>query len=89
MDRREKKIHKTMTKPIHLLFKYFQNRARIQLWLFEQTDIRIEGRLIGFDEYMNLVLDEAEEHHLKKNVRKPIGRIMLKGENISLICNIS
>lgn len=29
----------------------------------------------GFDEYMNLVLDEAEEVHLKSKTRKPIGII--------------
>jgi small nuclear ribonucleoprotein E len=34
---------------------------------------------------MNLVLDDAEEINLKHKTRKPVGRIMLKGENISLI----
>ncbi|KAK9210483.1 hypothetical protein WN944_002853 [Citrus x changshan-huyou] len=48
-------------------------KARIQIWLFEQKDLRIEGRIIGFDEYMNLVLDDAEEVHIKKNTRKPLG----------------
>ena len=37
---------------------------------------------------MNLVLDDAEELLLKKNVRKKIGRILLKGDNISLIQQI-
>ena len=27
----------------------------------------------GFDEYMNLVLDEAEEVSLKRQTRKPVG----------------
>ena len=27
----------------------------------------------GFDEYMNLVLDEAEEVSMKRKARKPIG----------------
>lgn len=40
------------------------------MWLFENTDLRIEGRIIGFDEYMNLVLDEAEELSIKKKSRK-------------------
>ncbi|GJZ90330.1 small nuclear ribonucleoprotein E [Tanacetum coccineum] len=35
----------------------------------------------GFDEYMNLVLDEAEEVSIKKKTRKPLGRILLKGES--------
>ena len=39
----------------------------------------------GFDEYMNLVLDEAEEVNAKKGTRKKLGRCMLKGENITLM----
>jgi small nuclear ribonucleoprotein E len=62
-------------------------KSRIQFWLFEQKDMRIEGRIIGFDEYMNLVLDEAEEISLKKKTRKPLGRILLKGDNITLMMN--
>ena len=31
------------------------------IWLYSNTDIRIQGTIIGFDEYMNLVLDDAEE----------------------------
>lgn len=30
----------------------------------------------GFDEYMNLVLDNAEEISLKKRTRKPLGMLM-------------
>ena len=57
--------------------------------MYENADLRIEGKIIGFDEYMNTVLDEAEEVNLKKGgARKKIGRIILKGDNISLICNI-
>jgi len=55
--------------------------------LFDQTDIRMEGRIVGFDEYMNLVLDAAEEISLKKKTRKPLGRIMLKGDNVTMIIN--
>ena len=36
-------------------------RSRIQMWLYDQKNLRIEGHIIGFDEYMNLVLDDAEE----------------------------
>jgi len=47
--------------------------------------MRIEGRIIGFDEYMNLVLDDAEEVSVKKQTRKPLGRILLKGDAITLM----
>lgn len=48
--------------------------------------MRIEGRIIGFDEYMNMTLDDAEEVYLKnKKDRKSLGRILLKGDCITLL----
>ncbi len=44
--------------------------------------------LQGFDEYMNLVLGEAEEVHIKKKSRKPLGRILLKGDTITMIAAV-
>ncbi|XP_074241093.1 small nuclear ribonucleoprotein E isoform X4 [Saimiri boliviensis] len=71
-------------------------RSRIQVWLYEQVNMRIEGCIIGFDEYMNLVLDDAEEIHSKTKSRKQLafcfcvaGRIMLKGDNITLLQSVS
>uniref|UniRef100_A0A9L0TND1 Small nuclear ribonucleoprotein E n=1 Tax=Equus caballus TaxID=9796 RepID=A0A9L0TND1_HORSE len=49
-------------------------RSRIQVWLYEQVNMRIEGCIIGFDEYMNLVLDDAEEIHSKTKSRKQLGK---------------
>ncbi|KAI5084212.1 hypothetical protein GOP47_0000381 [Adiantum capillus-veneris] len=81
------KVQRIMTQPINLIFRFLQSKSRIQFWLFEQKDLRIEGRIIGFDEYMNLVLDDAEEVSIKKKTRKPLGRILLKGDNITLMMN--
>ena len=78
-----------MTQPITLIFRFLQTKARIQIMLYEQTDLRIEGRIIGFDEYMNLVLDDAEEISIKKKTRKQLGRILLKGDNITLMFNVN
>lgn len=57
----------------------------MQIWLYEQADLKFEGKIIGFDEYMNLVMEDSEEVNTKKGTRTHIGRIMLKGDNISLI----
>ncbi|CAD7699274.1 unnamed protein product [Ostreobium quekettii] len=66
-----------MTQPINLIFRFLQSRQRISIWLFEQADMRIEGKIIGFDEYMNLVLDEAEEVSVKRKSRKALGVLAL------------
>ncbi|CAI9738479.1 Hypothetical predicted protein [Octopus vulgaris] len=70
------KVQKVMVQPI---------RSRIQVWLYEQVNLRIEGCIVGFDEYMNLCLDDAEEVYMKTKTRKQLGRILLKGENITLL----
>lgn len=81
----KRRLQKIMTLPINLIFRYLQSQTRIVIWLFDRTDMRIEGKILGFDEYMNVVLDEAEEVRIKAQTRRPIGRIMLKGENITAI----
>ncbi|XP_063091202.1 small nuclear ribonucleoprotein E-like [Cavia porcellus] len=83
------KVQKVMVQPINLIFRYLQNRSQIQVWLYEQVNMRTEGCIIGFDEYMNLILDDAEEIHSKTKSRKQLGRIMLKGDNITLLQSVS
>ena len=65
------------------------NEILIIIKKYEQVNMRIEGRIIGFDEYMNLTLDDAEELDLKKQTRKQLGRILLKGDNITLMMKAS
>ena len=83
------KVQKVMVQPINLIFRYLQNRSRVQVWLYENINLRIEGHIVGFDEYMNLVLDDSEELNIKTNIRRALGRIMMKGDNITLIQNVN
>ena len=52
---------KVLLPPINFIFKLLQQHSTVQIWLQEQTGIRIEGKIRGFDEFMNLVIDEAVE----------------------------
>ncbi|KAJ1985371.1 hypothetical protein H4R34_000025 [Dimargaris verticillata] len=79
------RVQKIMIPPINMIFRHLQNKSKVQVWLFEQVNVRIEGTIIGFDEFMNLVIDGATEVNTKKDTRKPLGRILLKGDNITLI----
>ncbi|CAI8023949.1 Small nuclear ribonucleoprotein E [Geodia barretti] len=85
MAYRPQKVQKVMVQPINLIFRYLQNKARVQVWLFGRGTMRIEGIIIGFDEFMNLVMDDAVEVYMKKDFRRQIGRILLRGDNITLI----
>jgi small nuclear ribonucleoprotein E len=40
------KVQKVMVQPINLIFRYLQSKARVQIWLYEQLNMRIEGRII-------------------------------------------
>ncbi|KAI5806936.1 small nuclear ribonucleoprotein E [Geopyxis carbonaria] len=79
--------------PINFIFKLLQTHATVQIWLYEQLAIRIEGKIRGFDEFMNLVVDDAIEVKMKtKNTeesRRELGQILLKGDNVALIQNLS
>ncbi|SPQ25183.1 a82fd5d8-a8cb-46c7-b218-ca076ca62246 [Thermothielavioides terrestris] len=75
--------------PINFLFRLLQQRSTVQIWLYEQLSIRI-----GFDEFMNLVIDDAVEvKQISKTndteTRRPLGQILLKGDNVSLIQSLS
>lgn len=86
MNRRPPKMN---TPPLNMIYRFLQTEARVQIWLFERPEIRLEGVIKGFDEFLNVVVDACEEVNRKKSTRKALGRILLKGENITLIRNLA
>ncbi|KAK6907914.1 hypothetical protein V866_003250 [Kwoniella sp. B9012] len=83
---------KVMVQPINIIFNHLQKHTRTTIWLFDNNSFRIEAYIIGFDEFMNLVLDDAEEVYdcatkpgQEPKPRRDLGRILLKGDNITLI----
>nr|VDD28999.1 unnamed protein product [Brassica oleracea] len=77
------KVQRIMTQPINLIFRFLQSVSSLHLSL----RLKEESLVLTNTSYMNLVLDEAEEVSIKKNTRKPLGRILLKGDNITLMMN--
>mmetsp|Transcript_40363 Transcript_40363/g.49173 ORF Transcript_40363/g.49173 Transcript_40363/m.49173 type:complete len:97 (-) Transcript_40363:271-561(-) len=80
-----KKVKKVMTLPINVIFKYLQHKTRVLIWLYEDTRTKLEGQIIGFDEYMNITLDDTVEIDTKNGKRSDIGRILLKGDCVTLL----
>jgi small nuclear ribonucleoprotein E len=70
---------------IHFHFSHYQKKTRVRLGLYEDKRLLIEGQIIGFDEYMNMVLEDAVEIDSKKNKRVEVGRILLKGDSITML----
>ncbi|KAK3035577.1 hypothetical protein RJ639_034782 [Escallonia herrerae] len=93
------KVQRIMTQPISLRGRQLGLPASIRTLIagfqmgaqdhpFEVYSIGLSSNpLEGFDEYMNLVLDDAEEVGIKKKSRKQLGRILLQGDNITLMMN--
>lgn len=87
---------KVTVPPINCIFNFLQQQTTVTFWLFEQVQIRIRGKISGFDEFMNVVIDDALEipidvktgSELEHEATK-LGRILLKGDNITLITPVS
>ena len=45
---------------------------------------RLRGKLKGFDQHLNLVLEETEDMTDKANVKK-LGAIIVRGDNVVII----
>ena len=82
---KSQKLQKTLVQPINVIFRFLQTKQPVQVWLYGQLSMRIEGIIVGFDEFMNLVLDNALERQMKTKEIKELGRILLRGDNITLL----
>ncbi len=68
-----------MALPLDVLERNINKKMALQL-----KDGRvIEGKLVGFDQYMNLVLEEGEEKGVETNRR--LGTLVLRGNNVVTI----
>ncbi|ELP89788.1 hypothetical protein EIN_425100 [Entamoeba invadens IP1] len=85
MDNRAKRA---MLAPVRYYADLIRNKQKVTIWLYENTAMKIEGRITAFDTYMNITLEQAEEVYVKTSNRRSIGNIMLKGDNIAVVQKI-
>ena len=67
----------------NLLFRFLQNKTTVAINIFYKKN-KILGKIIGFDEFMNLVVDEAEEVSSDEK-RVKIGRVLIRGDSIMFV----
>ncbi len=73
-------IEKVM--PLALLEKSLDKRISLLL-----KDSRVlEGKLTGFDDYMNMVLEDTEETTVEQ--KKRLGTVVLRGNNVVSISTL-
>jgi small nuclear ribonucleoprotein len=62
--------------PTHLLERVVQQRVSLVL----KDSRQLTGKLLGVDEHMNIVLDEAQE--TTSEMTRHLGRVVLRGSNV-------
>ncbi len=62
--------------PTHLLERVLSQRVSLVL----KDSRQLSGKLLGVDEHMNLVLDDADEK--TSEVTRHLGRVVVRGSNV-------
>ena len=72
-----------MNKPLELLSKSLDMRVLIKL----KGGRELRGKLRGFDQHMNLVLEDAEEVRMSEEGQNilNVGTIIVRGDNVIII----
>lgn len=65
-----------MVMPLALLEKSLNKRVTLLL----KDSRTLEGRLVGYDEFMNMVLEDTEERTVEQT--RKIGSVILRGNNV-------
>lgn len=65
--------------PLNVLEKSLNKRISLML----KDGRSLEGKLVGYDDFMNLVLEETEE--TKEEQMKKLGTVVLRGNNVVTI----
>jgi small nuclear ribonucleoprotein E len=78
----EKRVKQT---PDHVIHSFLKEKQKVRVWLMHDNRTRIEGVLVGYDEFMNLILENASEINCKSGSAVPIGKIILRGDTVGLI----
>ncbi|EGG02339.1 ribonucleoprotein LSM domain-containing protein [Melampsora americana] len=63
------------------LKKYMDKRLFLNL----QGNRKLSGVLRGFDIFLNLVLDEAQEENLEGGEKRKMGLVVIRGNSVSSI----
>lgn len=78
-----------LLQPIQVLFRHLQQGTMVTLWLYDNLEFVITGKILGFDEFMNVTMSEAKEVYTEnckkaelRGTERELGRILLKGDNI-------
>ncbi|MCE4608615.1 MAG: small nuclear ribonucleoprotein (Sm) [Caldisphaeraceae archaeon] len=64
-------------------FRVISNYLNTNVLVKMKGNRKVKGILTSFDQHLNLILDKAEE--VGENSSKPIGLVLLRGDNVIAI----
>ncbi|MCE4623495.1 MAG: small nuclear ribonucleoprotein (Sm) [Caldisphaeraceae archaeon] len=64
-------------------FRVISNYLNTNVLVKMKGNRKVKGVLTSFDQHLNLILDKAEE--VGENSSKPIGLVLLRGDNVIAI----
>jgi small nuclear ribonucleoprotein len=74
-----------MVMPLNVLEKSLNKKVSLLL----KDSRTLEGKLVGYDEYMNMVLEDTEETRIDEETKdeqvRRIGTVVLRGNNVVTI----
>lgn len=76
LNRAAQVLEAMSSSPTGLLERLVQQRVVLLL----KDGRQFAGRLVGLDDHLNLVLDEAEE--TRDDARRRLGRVVVRGSNV-------
>lgn len=74
-----------MLRPANIIYNFILEGKRVRVWLVHDAQLQIEGVLVGYDQFMNIVLDDASEVDLKTNEVTKIGKMLLRSDNVGIV----
>lgn len=71
--------------PVEVFKDMAANQCPVVVFLAERPHITFEALLIGYDEFMNVVLDQVVEINSKTNAKTLLGQLLLKSDCIAMV----
>jgi small nuclear ribonucleoprotein E len=76
---------KLLEPPLHFFIGYLKEEKRIRIHLNKNNKMVVDGKIVWFDECMNIVLQDAYEIYLGTDQRTLLGTMLLWGECVGSV----
>lgn len=74
-----------MENPTVVVHRFMQEHQRVCVWYVHDNHVKLEANLLGYDEFMNVVLGDTTEINLRTNQTQHLGKILLRSDNVGVI----